>query len=117
VTYTAHEHHHQAKNMHTAENRFISVYTHCYQTLKSKLSISWTYQSKMVFIVYVLHDTTCTNPFIPGLIIEEHKVALFNITNNFICFCTLRMIYKHKYVYIVPLLCIMLCCFLFLLSM
>jgi len=32
VTYTTHGHHHQAKNMHTAVNRFISVYTHCYQT-------------------------------------------------------------------------------------
>ena len=34
----------------------------------------------MVLIFYALHGTTCTNPFIPGLIIEEHKVALFNIT-------------------------------------
>ena len=44
------------------------------------MSISWTYQSKMVFIFYTLHGTTCANLFIPGLIIEEHKVALFNIT-------------------------------------
>jgi len=32
VTYTACEPRYQAKNMHTAVNRFISVYTHCYHT-------------------------------------------------------------------------------------